>query len=206
MEAMDTSRRNFLRTSSSALGVAWLSVNWPGIAAAAEHAHAAMVADPAERTRLRTLTAAQARDVEAIAGQIVPSGAAPGAHEAGVVYFIDHVHAGIFAQQSAAFLTGLQEFQRQCARHHAGTVQFADLPAGDQLAYLQHMQHTPFFGQMRFLTVLGLLSSPSYGGNADKVGWRLVGFVDRHVWESPYGHYDRNYPGFAPYPGTKVQS
>ena len=68
------------------------------------------------------------------------------------------------------------------------------------------MEHTPFFGEMRFLTVLGLLANPSYGGNAGKAGWNLVGFVDRHVWESPYGYYDEDYPGFVPYPGTKVQS
>ena len=53
---------------------------------------------------------------------------------------------------------------------------------------------------MRFLTVLGLLALPSYGGNAGKVGWKLVGFVDQHVWEPPFGYYDKDYPGFAPYP------
>jgi hypothetical protein len=27
----------------------------------------------------------------------------------------------------------------------------------------------------------------------------MVGFVDRHVWEPPFGHYDADYPGFEPY-------
>ena len=32
-----------------------------------------------------------------------------------------------------------------------------------------------------------------------KAGWKLVGFVDQHAWEPPFGHYDRGYPGFEPY-------
>jgi hypothetical protein len=47
--------------------------------------------------------------------------------------------------------------------------------------------------------VLGLLALPSYGGNAGKAGWKLVGFDDRHVWEPPFGHYDRDYAGFEHY-------
>jgi hypothetical protein len=47
--------------------------------------------------------------------------------------------------------------------------------------------------------VLGLLALPSYGGNADKLGWKLVGFVDQHAWQPPFGHYDAGYPGFVPY-------
>ncbi|MDH4256161.1 MAG: gluconate 2-dehydrogenase subunit 3 family protein, partial [Gammaproteobacteria bacterium] len=66
-------------------------------------------------------------------------------------------------------------------------------------AYLKHIEHTPFFGGMRFLTVLGLLALPSYGGNAGKLGWKLVGFVDQHAWQPPFGHYDAEYAGFVPY-------
>jgi len=136
----------------------------------------------------------------------VPSGATPGAHEAGVVYFVDQVHAGVFKKEATGFSERLGAFQQACARHHPGEGAFADLAQEVQFGFLEHMEHTPFFGEMRFLTVLGLLANPSYGGNAGKSGWNLVGFVDRHVWESPYGHYDKDYAGFAPYPGTKVQS
>jgi hypothetical protein len=50
------------------------------------------------------------------------------------------------------------------------------------------------------LTVAGLLALPSYGGNENRSGWKLVGFVDQHVWSPPFGHYDKDYPGFEPYP------
>ena len=55
--------------------------------------------------------------------------------------------------------------------------------------------------------VLGLLALPSYGGNADKLGWKLVGFVDQHAWQPPFGHYDAEYAGFVPYAkATEQQS
>ena len=206
MDSRGNSRRQFLRATGGTFGMAWLAAHWPGIAAAAEHAHEAMAADTSDRSRFVLLTAAQARDVEAIAAQIVPSGATPGAREAGVVYFVDQVHAGIWKSGAPGFLQRLTAFQAACAKHHPGTAQFADLTPDDQLAYLKHMERSPFFGEMRFLTVLGLLALPSYGGNAGKVGWNLVGFVDRHAWESPYGDYDKDYAGFEPYPGTKVSS
>jgi len=199
MDSHETTRRNFLQGAGGALGLSWLATHWPQIAAAAEHAHSMTATDTADRTHFFMLTAAQARDVDAIAAQIVPSGATPGAHEAGVVYFIDHIHKGAWAAGASDFLAGLTAFQAACAKHHPGVSQFADLSAEDQLAYLKHVDHTPFFGQMRFLTILGLLSLPSYGGNANKLGWQLVGFQDLHVWDPPFGYYDKDYPGFVPY-------
>jgi len=204
MDASGTSRRKFLQASGGTLGMAWLAASWPQVVAAAEHAHQ-MAMDSADRSKFLLLSAAQARDVDAIASQIVPSGATPGAHEAGVVYFIDHVNAGLWKEHGQEFVAGLTDFQAKCAKHHPGVAQFADLSFGDQTAYLKHMEHTPFFGGMRFLTVLGLLALPSYGGNAGKLGWKLVGFVDQHAWQPPFGHYDAEYAGFVPYAKTAGQ-
>jgi gluconate 2-dehydrogenase gamma chain len=194
----DTSRRDFLRATGGAIGAAWLGVQWTDIAAAAEHAHAAATGSISHE--FKVLTPAQARDVEAIASQIVPSGTTPGAREAGAVYFIDHVNAGIFAQGAPEFLAGLGAFQQDFAASHPGTGQFADLDAAAQLAYLKSVDKTPFFSAMRFLTVAGMLALPSYGGNENKLGWKMVGFVDQHAWSPPFGHYDRDYAGFVPYP------
>ena len=197
MDSKATSRRSFLHATGGTLGAAWLALHWPELAAAARHAHeaAASTTNPA----FELLDAAQARDVEAIAAQIVPSGDTPGAREAGVVHFIDRVHAGIYAAGAPRFLEGLTGFQSDVAARHPEGRQFADLPEAAQLAHLRSVETTAFFGRMRFLTVLGLLSLPSYGGNRDRLGWKLVGFVDRHVWEPPFGHYDREYAGFVPY-------
>ena len=204
MDASGTSRRKFLQASGGTLGMAWLAASWPQVVAAAQHAHQAAT-DTADRGKFLLLNAAQARDVDAIASQIVPSGATPGAHEAGVVYFIDHVHAGVWKENGQEFLAGLTDFQAKCAKHHPGVAQFADLSFDDQTAYLKHMEHEPFFGGMRFLTVVGLLALPSYGGNAGKAGWKLVGFVDQHAWQPPFGHYDAEYAGFVPYAKSAEQ-
>lgn len=197
MNKNNTSRREFLRASGGALGAAWLGIHWPELAAAAEHAH--LVAAGGTDHSFRVLAPAQFRDVEAIAAQIVPSGATPGAREAGVGYFIDHVHAGVYSSAAPEFLSGLAAFQSSFAKTHAGPGQFADLDAPAQLAYLKSIAATPFFDRMRFLTVLGLLALPAYGGNEGKLGWKLVGFVDQHAWAPPFGHYDRDYAGFVPY-------
>jgi gluconate 2-dehydrogenase gamma chain len=193
----NTSRREFLRAAGGTLGAAWLGTHWTEIAAAAEHAHAAAAGSTDHR--FRVLTPAQARDVEAIAAQIVPSDDTPGAREAGVVYFIDQVQAGVYASAAPEFLAGLATFQDDFAKSGAGPGQFADLDGSAQLSYLKGIETTPFFGTMRFLTILGLLSLPTYGGNEGKAGWKLVGFVDQHAWEPPFGHYDRGYPGFESY-------
>jgi gluconate 2-dehydrogenase gamma chain len=193
-----TSRRQFLQASAGTVGTGWLALHWPQISAAAAHAHGAANAT-VDRT-LSVLSPAQARDVDAIAAQIVPSGDTPGAREAGVLYFIDHIHAGLFAAQAPTFLAGLAGFQQEFAKSRPGAGQFADVPESGQIEYLQAVEKTPFFARMRFLTVLGLLALPSYGGNAGKIGWKLVGFDDRHVWEPPFGDYDRDYAGFQPYP------
>jgi hypothetical protein len=29
------------------------------------------------------------------------------------------------------------------------------------------------------------------------VGWKLIGFEDRHFFQPPFGFYDRGYPGFV---------
>jgi gluconate 2-dehydrogenase gamma chain len=201
MNESSSSRRSFLMRSGGALGAGWLALHWQALSAAATHAHE-VAAGKADHT-LKVLTPAQARDVEAITSRIVPSGDTPGAREAGVVYFIDHVHAGPYAGSREEFLAGVTAFQEEFARSQPGVGSFADLDAAAQFAYLKSVESTPFFGSMKFLTLVGLLALPAYGGNADKLGWTLVGFVDQHAWTPPFGHYDRDYPGFVPYAQEK---
>ena len=50
------------------------------------------------------------------------------------------------------------------------------------------------------LTILGMFSSPKYGGNFEGSGWKMMGFEDRHAFTPPFGFYDARYTGFVPYP------
>jgi gluconate 2-dehydrogenase gamma chain len=206
VEQPTQSRRQFLAASGNLASAGWISMHWPQIAQAAEHAEQAGHASrdkSAPPTTLKTLTAAEAADVEAIANQIVPGGATPGARDARVIFFIDHALGSFFAAQLPAFRQGLGDFQKAHAARNGADPGFAVAPAAQQVAWLHEVEKTPFFNAVRRLTVLGLLALPKYGGNHDKLGWKVIGVIDRHVWQPPFGHYDEGYAGFVPYPGTK---
>ena len=188
-----TSRRGFLAGTGGALG-ALASAAWPSISVAHAHAREAMAGSAV--AALSYLTAAEAAVVEAIAAQIVASGATPGATEAGTVFFIDYSLQTWMAPHAPAFREGLKEFD---ATFQAGTPagSFAAADSASQVAHLRSVETTPFFLTMRKLTIVGLFALPSYGGNRDGVGWKLIGFDDQHAFSPPFGHYDRDYPGFA---------
>ena len=73
-----------------------------------------------------------------------------------------------------------------------------------QITFGQRIQGHPV--AVRRLTVLGIIAMPKYGGNFQGVGNKLIGVIDRHVWRPPCGYYDKDYAGFAPYPGTTIQT
>jgi hypothetical protein len=197
MDQPDASRRFFLASTSAALTGTWLASNWPGIAAAAQHAeHAAAAVVPAS---FSILSAPDAADVEAIAAQILPSGATPGAREARAVYFIDHALATFFSDRAGAFRSGLTQFQLAFRTAHPAAAAFATASADEQVAFLKEVDRTAFFENIRALTILGTLSSAQYGGNYQGLGWKLVGFEDQHIFVPPFGYYDRDYAGFVPY-------
>jgi gluconate 2-dehydrogenase gamma chain len=198
------SRRQFLAASGNLASAGWLALNWTQIAAAAEHAsHAAHGDKSAGPTQITTLTAAEAADVEAIANQIVPGGAKPGARDAHAVYYIDQALGSFFAAQLPAFRQGLAEFQKAYAAREGAASGFSAATDAQQIAWLHEVDKTPFFTAVRRLTVLGMLALPKYGGNHDNLGWKLINVVDQHVWKPPFGEYDKDYGGFVPYPGTK---
>ncbi|HEY6869438.1 MAG TPA: gluconate 2-dehydrogenase subunit 3 family protein [Novosphingobium sp.] len=205
MEQPIPSRRQFLAAVGNLASAGWIALNWPEIAHAAEHAgHHAMAMDAdAPPTALTTLSAAEAADVEAIANQIVPGGKAPGARDAKVIFFIDNALGSFFKDQLPAFRQGLTGFQASFARHYGAAKPFAAASDPMQVAWLHEVEATPFFLAVRRLTVLGLIALPKYGGNHDNLGWKLLGVEDQHAWEPPFGYYDKDYPGFEPYPGTK---
>jgi gluconate 2-dehydrogenase gamma chain len=206
MEQKNPPRRQFLAAVGNLASATWLAMNWPQIAAAAEHSEHAGHDMTAPPTTLKTLSAAEAAEVDAIANQIVPGGDMPGARDAHVIYFIDNALGSFFAAQLASFRKGLVEFQAAYAARYGADKPFSAAPEAQQVAWLKEVDKTPFFTAVRRLTVLGLIALPKYGGNHDNLGWKLIGVVDRHFWVPPFGYYDKDYAGFVPYPGTKPYS
>jgi gluconate 2-dehydrogenase gamma chain len=188
------SRRALLQALAATLGAAG-ATELTAILQAAEAAHAD--ARSQGDARLAFFNAVEAADVEAVAAQIVPTDDTPGAREAGVVHFIDRALATFLARLSADYRAQLRAFQGAFREKHPDVATFAALGPDQQVTFLQTVDRTKFFETTRLLTILGMFSMPAYGGNRNALGWELIGFRDEHAFQPPFGHYDREYPGFV---------
>jgi hypothetical protein len=157
----------------------------------------AMARSDAPPSTIKTLSAAEAAEVDAIANLIVPGGATPGARDAHAIYFIDNALGAFFADQLPAFRHGLARFRRLCRRHRADKPFSAAPKPGDRLA--ERVDHALL--QPAAVPVLGLIALPKYGGSRQS-GWKLVGVEDNHMWAPPSAITTRIIRG-SPYPGTK---
>ena len=57
-----------------------------------------------------------------------------------------------------------------------GAKRFVDLAPAEQDAVLRSLEDTPFFALVRTHTIQGTFCDPAYGGNANFVGWDLIGY------------------------------
>jgi gluconate 2-dehydrogenase gamma chain len=185
----------FLRVVSGALGGALLTLDLSKVAAAAHAAHGAQ--ESPEQPTTSFLSRAELADVDAIAAQIIPTDSTPGAREAGVALFIDRALATFFGRMAPDFRSQLAAFRLRCQAQHPDAPSFAALTNQQQMDFLKLVERTPFFERVRLLTLVGMFAMPKYGGNRDGIGWKLLGFQDQHIFEPPFGYYDRDYPGFA---------
>jgi gluconate 2-dehydrogenase gamma chain len=188
-------RRDFLRASGGAIGWTVLAARFPGAAHAAREAR--RIAGGELAPSLEVLSPIEAAEIEAISALIIPTDDSPGAREAGAVYFIDRALGDFLAPSADGFRAGLDDFGQRLVRAHPGIESIADLSLSDANAFLESVEHTPFFGVCRTLTVWGTLCDPVHGGNRDKAGWRMIGFEDRHAWQPPFGYYDAEAHGGA---------
>jgi hypothetical protein len=195
----DISRRSFLLSSGGLFTSVWVASQWPAIAAAAQHAEHVSNGS----AHFEFFSAADGADVEALGAQIVPSGSTGGAREAHAVYFIDRSLSTYFSAMAPGYRLGLGDFQTKFRAANPGSAAFAAAGGDQQIAFLKTVDRTPFFEITRMLTVLGMFSSPKYGGNHQGSGWKMLGFVDQHAFAPPFGYYDAEYKGFVPYPAEK---
>jgi gluconate 2-dehydrogenase gamma chain len=177
--------------SCAGLSAAWLAEHLVEVLAAQEHAHRA--AQSQAPTTFEFFNPEQAADVEALASQIIPSDDTPGAREARAIYFIDRALATFAAEDKALFLEGLKQLDKKSSKRFGKTKRFSDLNPEQQTRLLKDIEKTPFFELARTMTILGTFSNPEYGGNHDKIGWKLLGFEDQFFFKSPYGFYDNGY-------------
>ena len=139
----------------------------------------------AAREPLEHLTAAEADLLDAIAARLIPTDAnGPGATEARAVHYIDRAFGGALASSRQAYTAGLAALDRH-ARSSRGKP-FTELSTTDQDAVLGDVEtgaatgftgsSAAFFALVLNHTQQGTFGDPYYGGNANFVGWDLVGY------------------------------
>ena len=142
------------------------------------------------RISLRFFTEQEALIVAAAAARIFPSDdSGPGAHEAGVVIYIDRQLAGPYGKDryrytQPPFEDGKPELgyqgkatPREIYRETIKTLEgFDHLTPNRQDEILVGMQTTTFFRLLRTHTIEGMFCDPVHGGNVGMIGWQLIGY------------------------------
>jgi gluconate 2-dehydrogenase gamma chain len=188
----ELSRRTFLAGVGGSIAAVWLAAEASDLLAAG--AHAARVGRESSPPPFQFLTAEQAADIEAVTAQIIPTDETPGAREAHVVYFIDQALTTFAKDRQASITKGHKELRARSAKMFRGAKSFAALSDAQQIAVLTALEKekSPFFGEIRGATIAGMFANPEYGGNYNKIGWKMLGFDDRFSWGPPFGWYDRD--------------
>ena len=205
------SRRQFLLSSVGAVSATWVATQWPDALAAVDYArHAVRSGAP---PKFEFFTPEQAGEIDAIAARIIPTNGTPGAHEAGVVYFIDRALKTFASDDRRIYLEGLPKLEERVRELFPGVGKFSAATPEQQdhvLASLDgHTRALPlpfrpepgarnFFETVRQHTLAGFLIDPDSdrGGNRDGVGWKVIGREHEHTFQPPFGYYDKDYRGW----------
>jgi gluconate 2-dehydrogenase gamma chain len=195
-------RRRFLK-SVGALGAAGVPATVVPIPASGAEAHAHSASG--KTAKYMYFTAAEVAFVDAAVARLIPADElGPGAKEAGVTYFIDQQLFGGWGTMAKMYRQGPhpegtpqqgyqspltpQEIYRAAIReiNHLLGRPFEKLSAKEQDEVLKNMEEGKlalesvpsrfFFNLLLDNTIEGFFCDPIYGGNRDKVGWKLVGF------------------------------
>src|SRR5262249_22196151 len=157
--------------------------------------------------------------MEAIASRVIPSGGpgddAPGAREAGIVYFLDRALVTFAREHQKLYTEGLADLQVRTRERFPGVEKFSSLhedpqdeirhaldtgPTFTVRVFAQAPPTQSFFETLRQHTILGFLIDPESNrkGNQGGVGWKLIARENTHMFQPPFGHYDKGYPGWQP--------
>ena len=133
---------------------------------------------------LESLTAAEAEVLGAVTARLIPTDSnGPGATEARAAEYIDRALGGALASFRDTYRAGLAALDRYAQSARGSS--FARLSAADQDGILTDVernaangfpQSSAFFNLVLAHTIQGTFCDPYYGGNANFVGWDLVGY------------------------------
>jgi gluconate 2-dehydrogenase gamma chain len=134
--------------------------------------------------------------VAAACERILPRDEDPGAKDANVPAYIDRMlQTPELTKMRSDFLQGLSALERRSRSMFQKGFAEAAPEQQDELLTLfkdsgRGTGEAHFYELLVVLTLEGFLGDPSYGGNKDRVGWRLVGFdtVGTVAMAPPEGH------------------
>src|ERR1700736_5271375 len=177
-------RRQFLTLSANSLG---------GVLVYSLDRKSSLLTGQSKRLRipLRFFSEPEALTLASAAARIFPSDdSGPGAKEAGVTIYIDRQLAGPYGQDRYRYTRG--PFIESVPEHgYQGKanpreiyrdglqkigIDFDKLDAGKQDERLHAIENTTFFRMLRAHTIEGMFSDPMHGGNANMIGWQLIGY------------------------------
>lgn len=214
----ELSRRRFLAHAGLGVSAAWVAAHWPQMVSAAEHARQA--AQSAGAYKFEFFTPEEAAEVDAVAARIIPTDESPGAREAGVIYFIDRALVTFADGDQKKYRDGLPQLQTDFRKKYPGIAKFSAATNEQQDEYLRDFEaaqkkeaarrrrgnpaEQPFLETVRIHTISGFLIDPeTSNGNRGGVGWKLLGREPQHMFQPPFGYYDKDYPGWKPAAATE---
>jgi gluconate 2-dehydrogenase gamma chain len=141
---------------------------------------------PADGTRSPApLSPAQWATLQAIGDRLIPADDhGPGAVQAGAIDYVGQALAGDDAHLQPAYVAGLEAVDARARGAHGRPFEQLAPEARDAiLAQLEQGDDAPFFELVRRHVFEGMFGDPSYGGNRDGAGWRLLGYAGpRATW------------------------
>jgi gluconate 2-dehydrogenase gamma chain len=183
------SRRDLLRASLASAAIAATPAgalaSGEVVPPGSQTGNAAAQATLQAKEPLENLSTTEMDTVEAIVARLIPTDVnGPGATEARAAHYIDRALGGALSSSRPAYAAGLVAVD-QYARNTKGA-SFVKLTPKDQDGVLTDMESntavgfTPssatFFNLVREHTLQGMFCDPYYGGNANFVGWDLLGY------------------------------
>lgn len=137
---------------------------------------------PTLTTSHKTFTNEEFKVVEAAVDRVLPKDEDPGALEANVPEYIDRaLQLPQLEKMREEFTAGTAALNRRAQRMFKVPFYEASPAQRDQLLSIfrdsaEGTGEAHWYELLIVLTMEGFLGDPSYGGNKDRAGWKLVGF------------------------------
>jgi gluconate 2-dehydrogenase gamma chain len=187
-------RREALITGSAAIVGAAIGA---GIVEAVSGSHqpaaAAAATEFSATDSPQVLTMTEVVALQAVLDRVIPSDQnGPGAKEAKVWRYIDINLGGAYASLQPMYSQGLAALDTYAQRSQGKAFARLDTAQQDQLLKSMEAGTGPagaagktFFRTLRNHALEGMFGDPAHGGNADFVGWQLIGYPGPYLVAKP---------------------